>query len=315
MTSCYLITGGAGFIGSHLAQRLLQKRNKVVALDNMNNYYSVGLKQRNLDLLINTDGFTFVKGDIRNAKVIKTIFRDHSPDYVIHQAAQAGVRFSVRYPKRVMDTNIIGTLNLLEACREASVKKFVNASSSSVYGVVKYLPFDEEHPKSPISPYGVSKLAAEHYVRVFDEIYGIKGVSLRYFTVFGPRMRPDLAINIFTRAALSERPIEIFGSGRKTRDFTYIDNIVKATLLALRKGRGEYNIGSGTRISIQKLAQKIVKLADSDSDITYSCDAEGDMQHTQASIKKAQKELGYEVKIDLLEGLKRYVEWVEESEG
>ena len=315
MTSCYLITGGAGFIGSHLAQRLLQKRNKVIALDNLNNYYSVGLKQQNLDLLINTEGFTFIKGDIRNARTIKDAFQDHDPEYVIHQAAQAGVRFSVRYPKRVMDTNIIGTLNLLEACRESSVKKFVNASSSSVYGVVKYLPFDEKHPKSPISPYGISKLAAEHYVRVFNEMFGIKGVSLRYFTVFGPRMRPDLAINIFTRAALRERPIEIFGSGKKTRDFTYIDNIIKATFLALKKGRGEYNIGSGTRISIQKLAQKIVKLADSESKITYSSDAEGDMQHTQASIKKAQKDLGYEVKVDLLEGLKRYVEWVEESEG
>jgi UDP-glucose 4-epimerase len=160
----------------------------------------------------------------------------------------------------------------------------------------------------------VSKLAAEHYVRVFEEIYGLKGINLRYFTVFGPRMRPDLAINIFTRAALMDDPIEIFGTGKKTRDFTYIDNIVNATLKAVKKGSRDYNIGSGKRINILELAEKIIDLTDSSSEIVHSGDAEGDMEHTLASIKKAKKDLGYKIKVDLLEGLKRYTKWVEKNE-
>lgn len=310
MASTYLVTGGAGFIGSHLAERLLDKGNDVVCLDSLNDYYDVSVKRANLALLRRRDGFSFVKGDIRDVRLLKRVFRRYDPDIVLHQAAQAGVRYSVEHPHDVMETNVTGTLNLLEACRRSSVKRFINASSSSVYGVVERLPFDEGHPKSPISPYGVSKLAAEHYVRVFDEVHGIRGVSLRYFTVFGPRMRPDLAIHIFTKAALRNRQIRIFGTGKKTRDFTYIDNIVDGTLRAVRRGRGVYNLGSGKRVDISGLARKIKALTGSRSKVVHLKDAEGDMEHTLSSIKRAERELGYRVSVDLDTGLRRFVEWV-----
>lgn len=310
MASTYLVTGGAGFIASHVIETLLKRGHKVVALDNLNDYYDPKVKRRNLKLLKAYKDFTFANGDIRNKGTITRVMRKARPDHVIHEAAQAGVRYSVQNPKEVMDINLTGTLNLLEASRKHDVKKMVNASSSSVYGVVKHLPFDEDHPTNPVSPYGVSKLAAEHYCRIYQDLYGLRTVSLRYFTVFGPRMRPDLAINIFTHAALRNRPIEIFGTGRKTRDFTYIDNAVDGTLKAVRKGQGEYNIGGGKRINILQLARKIIHLTRSRSKIVHSKDAEGDMEHTLSSITKAKRELGYKVKVDIDAGLKRYVDWV-----
>jgi len=199
---------------------------------------------------------------------------------------------------------------LLEAARDSGVEKIINASSSSVYGTVEYLPFDESHPRRPVSPYGVSKLAAEEYCRVFSELYGLKTVSLRYFTVYGPRMRPDLAISIFTRKALANEPITIFGDGTKTRDFTYIEDIVRANLIAMQKGEGPYNIGGGHRVSIQTLAEKIIEITGSASEIRYADAVKGDAEHTFADTKKAKSELGWIPKIDLEDGLRRYADWL-----
>ncbi len=236
-------------------------------------------------------------------------------DYVFHNAAQAGVRASVENPLKTHEVNATGTLNLLEAAADSGVRKVINASSSSVYGKVSYLPFDEDHPNVPVSPYGASKLVAEHYCRVFSELHGLETVSLRYFTVFGPRMRPDLAINIFTGKALNNEPIEVFGDGEKTRDFTFIDNIIDANLRAIERGSGVYNIGGGERISINELAKRIVAIVGSESKIIYSDSVKGDAEHTWSDVSKARRDIGYEPGIGLDQGLERYVEWYIEANG
>jgi UDP-glucose 4-epimerase len=307
----YLVTGGAGFIGSHLCERLLDK-GEVVCLDNFDPYYSPLVKRKNIESLTRHADFELVEGSILDKQLLNRLFKD--ADYVFHNAAQAGVRVSVENPAKTHEVNATGTLNVLEAAVDSGVKKVINASSSSVYGKISYLPFDEKHPNVPVSPYGASKLAAEHYCRVFNEIYGLNTVSLRYFTVFGPRMRPDLAIHVFTRKALKNEPIEIFGDGEKTRDFTYIDNIVEGNLLAMKRGSGSYNIGGGERVTINDLARKIAAIVGSESEIIYSNAVKGDAEHTWADVSKARKELGYSPGIGLDEGLKRYVQWVESLE-
>lgn len=303
-----LVTGGAGFIGSHIIERLLSDGHEVVCLDSFDPYYDPLIKRKNIELLHESKSFSLVENDISDLFLLKDTIG--GCDYVFHEAAQAGVRISVENPMKPHITNTSGTLTLLEAARDAGVKKFINASSSSVYGTIQYLPFDEEHPTKPISPYGVSKLAAEHYCRVFSELYGLQTISLRYFTVYGPRMRPDLAISIFTKAALQNNPIQIFGDGTKTRDFTYIDDVVEANMLAMRKGSGEYNIGGGHQISILKLAESIISTNESCSSIEYHPAMKGDTEHTHANTLKAEKELGWKAKIPLSEGLRRYAKWV-----
>lgn len=255
--------------------------------------------------------FTLEIGDIRDSETLTRLIE--GTDYVFHEAAQAGVRISVDDPVKPHEVNATGTLNLLEAARDSGVKKIINASSSSVYGTVEYLPFDEDHPRRPVSPYGVSKLAAEEYCRVFSELYGLRTVSLRYFTVYGPRMRPDLAISIFTRKALANEPITIFGDGTKTRDFTYIEDIVRANLIAMQKGAGPYNIGGGHRVSIRTLAETIIETTGSASEIGYADAVKGDAEHTFADTKQAEGDLGWRPQVLLEDGLKRYAAWVSNS--
>jgi UDP-glucose 4-epimerase len=308
----YLVTGGAGFIGSHLCERLLEK-GEVVCLDNFDPYYSPQAKRKNIEPLIKHPDFELVEGNILDRELLSRLFAD--VDYVFHNAAQAGVRASVENPLKTHEVNTTGTLNLLEAAADSGVRKVINASSSSVYGKVSYLPFDEDHPNVPVSPYGASKLVAEHYCRVFSELHGLETVSLRYFTVFGPRMRPDLAINIFTGKALNNEPIEVFGDGEKTRDFTFIDNIIDANLRAIERGSGVYNIGGGERISINELAKRIVAIVGSESKIIYSDSVKGDAEHTWSDVSKARRDIGYEPGIGLDQGLERYVEWYIEANG
>lgn len=303
-----LVTGGAGFIGSHIIEALLRDGNEVICLDSFDSYYDPGIKRKNLEHLLQDKNFRLVEGDINNVNLLNNILEN--VDYIFHEAAQAGVRVSINSPIKPHQANTTGTLNLLTASLNFDVRKIINASSSSVYGEVKYLPFDESHPTNPVSPYGVSKLASEHYCRVFEELYGLRTVSLRYFTVYGPKMRPDLAISIFTKAALTDNEITIFGDGEKTRDFTYIDDIVRANLLAMNRGKGVYNIGGGNRISVRELAEKIVGLTGSSSLIGYTDSIKGDSEHTLADNKKAKKELNWAPKISINEGLMRYAEWI-----
>jgi UDP-glucose 4-epimerase len=303
-----LVTGGAGFIGGHICRRLVGKGYDVVCLDNFDPYYDPKLKRRNIEDLVGKGNFQLIEGDVRDLKLLGKICGD--ADYVFHEAAQAGVRASVENPMKSYEVNIEGTLNLLKISLDSGVKKVINASSSSVYGKVSYLPFDEKHPTTPISPYGISKLAAEHYCRVFSDIYGLKTVSLRYFTVYGPDIRPDLAISIFTRKALENEPLEIFGDGRKTRDFTHIDDIVDANMLLMKKGDGVFNLGYGERFSVNDLAKRIIKLTNSRSRIVHMESKKGDVEHTWADSNKAKRILGWKPKVSLDEGLARYIEWV-----
>ena len=304
-----LVTGGAGFIGSHLCQRLLNESYEVICLDNFDSYYDPNLKHKNIEQFLHKANFKLVEGSICDENLTQDVIR-LGIEYVFHCAAQPGVRVSVDNPRKPHDINTTGTLNILQACLKSNVKKLINASSSSVYGKAEYLPFDEDHPKMPASPYGVSKLAAEQYCQVFGEVYGLRVTSLRYFTVYGPRMRPDLAISIFTRKALNNETIEIFGTGEKTRDFTYIDDIVEASLLAIDKGDGQaYNIGSGNRITINELTQKILNITNSKSTIIHTQSQKGDAEHTWANIDKAKRELGYTPKTNLEDGLRKYINW------
>ena len=310
-----LVTGGAGFIGSHLVGRLLKANHKVVVVDNLDEFYSNRLKQANIDLFKDNPNYEFVQGSILDKLIMEWLVGE--VDVVYHFAAQAGVRASIENPRKTFVVNIKGTFDLLEACLKCGVKKVINASSSSVYGNVAYLPFDEEHPTKPISPYGVSKLAAEHYCRVFYEVYGLNTVNLRYFTVYGARMRPDLAINLFTRKALKNEPIEIFGDGFASRDFTYIDDVTNLNMECLNSNNinGEsFNVGTGERITISQLALKIKLWNKSDSEIVYSNRKKGDMNHTLADITKAKRLLGYEPTYTLGLGLRLFRDWVKKNE-
>ena len=310
-----LVTGGAGFIGSHLVDRLLEQGHHVICLDNFDPYYDPAIKRKNIQHCLDNENFELIEGDILDKNLLKKIIRDGNIDYIFHNAAQAGVRVSVENPVKPHEINATGTLNVLETSLDSSVKKIINASSSSVYGKAEYLPFDEVHPKTPVSPYGVSKLAAEHYCRVFNEVYGLKTTSLRLFTVYGPRMRPDLAISIFTKKALNNETIEIFGDGKKTRDFTYIDDVVEANMKAIKKGDGEvYNVGSGKRISVIELAEKIIDITQSDSKVVFTDPRKGDAEHTWANIEKAKRELDWGPKYDIHTGLKKYIEYVQGRE-
>lgn len=306
-----VITGGAGFIGSHIAENLAKDGHEIIIVDNLDPYYSIDLKKRNIDIVLHSGDATFINADITNFDRMKELI-DSTVDYVYHEAAQAGVRISVEDPFKSNDVNVLGTLNVLKASLDAGVKKVINASSSSVYGKVKYLPFDEQHPTEPVSPYGVSKLAAEHYCRVFYEIYGLPTTSLRYFTVYGPRMRPDLAISIFTRKMLANEPITVFGDGEQTRDFTYIEDVVEANKRLLNNNSIDgrvLNIGSGNRISLNNLIENLIYITGSRSEVVNASKQMGDTEDTLASIDLGNEVLGYSPSFNITKGLNRFVDW------
>ncbi len=305
-----LITGAAGFIGSHLANRLLKENNSVICLDNFSDYYNPNLKEDNIKDILDNENFQLVRGDILNQNLLLKTIKDNSVEYVFHLAAQPGVRFSVQYPEITNKINVEGTLNVLNAALKSDIKKLIFASSSSIFGKNKRLPIDENHPTEPISPYGVSKLAAEKYCNVFRDISGLNITILRYFTVYGPRMRPDLGISIFFKKALSNDKIEIFGTGDQTRDFTYIDDAIDATLLACKKGKDVYNIGGGKRTDINSLISQIKKITNSKSEIIHSNFRKGEMKNTLADITKAKNELKWSPKTKIEDGLKLYFKWL-----
>ncbi|MBC2748651.1 MAG: SDR family NAD(P)-dependent oxidoreductase [ANME-2 cluster archaeon] len=306
-----VVTGGAGFIGSHIAEKLAKDGHEIVIVDNLDDYYSIDLKKRNIEIVLESGDASFINADVTDLKSMNEII-DSTVDYVYHEAAQAGVRISVEDPFKPNNVNVVGTLNVLKASLDAGVKKVINASSSSVYGKVKYLPFDEQHPTQPVSPYGVSKLAAEHYCRVFYEVYGLPTTSLRYFTVYGPRMRPDLAIFIFTQKMLNNKPITIFGDGEKTRDFTYIDDIVEANKRALNNKATDgkaLNIGSGNRISVNDLVENLSAIIGAEYEIKYTESQKGDAENTLADVNLVKELIGYEPDFDISNGLEKIVEW------
>jgi len=305
-----LITGGAGFVGSHIADRLLEMNNKVMVYDNFDPFYSG--KEQNISHNLKNKSFKLLGADILDYDTLKVALKN--VDVVFHEAAQPGVRFSIKNPAKSHQVNTTGTINVLLAAKETGVKKVIFASSSSVYGIPNSLPISEKHPTNPTSPYAVSKLAAEKYCKVFQEVYGLNIVSLRYFSVYGPRGRPDQVIYSFVSNVLKGEPPVIYGDGTQTRDFTYISDVVDATILAARVDgiAGEvFNIGAGSQISIKGLANTIIKLARKDGIITpiFKESYAGDFPHTFANIQKAEKLLGYKPKAQLKEGLQAFIEW------
>ncbi len=316
-----LVTGGAGFVGGHLAEAFVADGHDVTALDNLDPYYDLGIKERNREAALaaaeaGEGQYRFVEGSVTDADLLDRLLAD--VDVVYHQAAQAGVRTSVEEPAKPNEVNVTGTLAVLEAARDAGVDRLVNASSSSVYGKPAYLPYDEDHSTEPVSPYGVSKLAAEHYCRVFYEVYGLPTVSLRYFTVYGPRMRPNMAFtNFVSRCLAGESPV-IYGDGSQTRDFTYVTDVVDVnrTLLRADAADGEVlNVGSTTTIDVETLARRIRDAIDPDLELVYDDPREGDAEHTHADVSKADELLGYEPKVTIDEGIDRFVDWYRENES
>jgi len=315
-----LVTGGAGFIGGHLAERFVRNGHDVTVLDTLEPFYDVGIKERNIEVareLANQgDGsYEFVRGSVTNQEQVTDLVSD--VDFVYHQAAQAGVRTSVDQPRKVHEINVTGTVNVLEAARNEGVSRLVNASSSSVYGKPEYLPYDEEHPTTPVSPYGASKISAEHYVRVYNEVYDLPTISLRYFTVYGPRMRPNMAFTNFVSRCLNGESPVIYGDGQQTRDFTYVKDIADANEKLLETDAvdgGILNLGSGGRITIEELATVIRDEIDPDLDIVYDDAREGDAEHTHADVAKARELLDYNPSVSIKEGARRFVEWYQENQ-
>jgi UDP-glucose 4-epimerase len=309
-----LVTGVAGFIGSHLAERLIKEGFRVVGVDSFTDNYPRRIKENNLRDLVANPRFRFIEGDLISlnlGEILKEV------EVVFHQAAIPGVRTSWgREFNRYVTNNILGTQLILEACKDrGNIKKFIYASSSSVYGDCCVLPLSETTLTNPVSPYGVSKLAAEHLAILYFKGYGVPTVSLRYFTVYGPRQRPDMSFHRFISAILTDREIEIYGTGEQTRDFTFVDDIVEANIQAFLHGKeGEvYNIGGGSKIRLIDVVRIIEEVSGRKARLRHFDSQLGDAKHTYADISKARMDLNYSPRISLYEGIKRHYEWLKKN--
>lgn len=311
-----LVTGGAGFIGSHLVDKLFEMNNTVVVYDNFDDFY-VG-KEENIQHNLSNDRFRLVKNDILNYEALASVIG--GVDVVFHEAAQCGIRYCIKNPQKAHNVNVTGTLNVLMAAKEAGVRKVVFASSSGIFGVPRYVPMNEEHPTNPESPYGATKLAAEKYCQAFHRVYGMDVVSLRYFSVYGPRGRPDQVIYAFASAVTkNENPI-IYGDGTQTRDFTYVSDVVDATVLAAETDGidGEiFNIGFGEETSINEVFIKVIEKLGRKGEIqpVYKDTYKGEFPRTLADNTKARKILGWKPKFKLNEGLEAFVNWFVDEHG
>lgn len=304
MTSA-LVTGGAGFIGSHLVDKLLSLGWEVTGIDSFTDYYARAIKAKNIEGALAHKNLTFIKADIMDRETFPDV------DYIFHLAAQAGVRASWGNNFEVYTkNNIEATQKLLEFYKDSCLKKFVYASSSSVYGDSE-LPMIEDSLLKPFSPYGVTKLAGEHLCYLYWKNYNVPTVALRYFTVYGPRQRPDMAIYNFVKAILNCDELTVFGDGTQTRDFTYIDDVIEATLLAANSNIfGEvFNIGGGSRISINEVIKRIGTIAEKDAKVKYVEKQKGDVWDTRADVSNAGAILQWRPQIDINTGLERFMKW------
>jgi len=300
-----LVTGCAGFIGSHLVDRLLEEGYKVIGIDCFTDYYPKEIKVKNISNALKNENFKLIKEDILNI--------DNFPDvdYVFHLAAQAGVRASWgKNFNTYVRNNIETTQKLLEYYKDKKIKKFVYASSSSVYGNVE-IPMKEDSALKPISPYGVTKLAGENLCHLYWINYGVPVVSLRYFTVYGERQRPDMAIHKFVKAILNDESVIVYGDGTQTRDYVYVKDVVEATILAAESDfTGEvFNIGGGMRISVNELIKVLEDITEKSAKVVYVEKQKGDVKDTLADISKAKSKLGWKPKVKIKEGIERFVEW------
>src|SRR5213083_2682640 len=306
-----LVTGGAGFIGSHLVEKLLAASHDVVILDDFNDFYDPQIKHANIA------GFakdvTVYHVDLRDSAAVRNLFHRAKFQMIAHLAARAGVRPSIQHPQLYYDTNVTGTLHLLEAARVTGVERFVFASSSSVYGVSKRIPFSEdEHLTQTFSPYAATKIAGEFLCSTYSHLYRLRVVALRYFTVYGPRQRPDLAIHQFTRRIYAGQPIDQFGNGTTRRDYTYIDDVIQGTIATLKYDGplfDIFNLGESETIQLKDLIGAIENALGRKAKINRLSEQPGDMPLTCANISKARKLLGYKPTMKFSEGLPRFVKW------
>ena len=309
-----LVTGTAGFIGSKVSEMLLEREYNVIGIDNLNDYYDVRLKLWRLDNLKKYDNFIFYKSDIENYNSLKDIFKLYPPNVVINLAARAGVRYSLENPFIYLSTNAGGNLNLLELCREYDVSKFILASTSSLYAGQK-MPFKEDlNVNTPISPYAASKKAAESMAYTYHYLYGLDVTIVRYFTVYGPAGRPDMSIFRFIKWIEEGSPLEIFGDGSQERDFTYVDDIVKGTIKAIKPlGYEVINLGNNHPHKLSEAINLIEKYTGKQAQFKYKEFHKADMKATWADIEKAKKLLDWRHRVSLEEGIKRTVQWTKEN--
>ncbi len=307
-----LITGGAGFIGSHLADRRLVKGDRVVVLDDFNDFYDPAVKRGNVAAHAGDGNYRLVEGDIRDGGLLRRLFEEESFDAVLHLAARAGVRPSLTRPVLYEEVNVVGTLRLLEAAIARGKPRFLFASSSSVYGINSRLPFSEEDPIArPISPYAATKRAAELHVFTFHHLHGLEAVCLRFFTVYGPRQRPEMAIARFIRCLEEGRPVPFYGDGGSRRDYTYIDDILDGIEAALSVPLSFeiINLGGAHPVTLADLVRALEAATGRTAILDRQPDQPGDVPVTYAAVEKAERLLGFRARVPLEEGLRRSVEW------
>ena len=306
-----LVTGGAGFIGSHLVEKLLASGHQVAILDDFDDFYDPGIKQANVAAVAKS--VTIHHIDLRDSVSVRNLFHHQKFEAIAHLAARAGVRPSIQHPQLYYDTNVSGTLHLLEAARVTGVERFIFASSSSVYGVSKKVPFSEDqHLTQTISPYAATKIAGEFLCSTYSHLYQMRVVALRYFTVYGPRQRPDLAIHKFTQRIYVDQPIDQFGDGTTRRDYTYIDDVIQGTMAALEYSGALFdifNLGESETIQLKDLIWAIENALGKKAKINRLPEQPGDVPLTCADISKARKLLGYNPTTRLSDGLPRFIDW------
>jgi UDP-glucuronate 4-epimerase len=311
------VTGTAGFIGMHLAESLLKDGHEVVGLDNFNDYYDVSLKEARSARLEGRKGYTAVQGDLADYELLSMLCREHKFDRVCHLAAQAGVRYSIQNPAAYQKANLEGHLNILEACRHAKIPRLVYASSSSVYGGNKKIPFNETDPvDNPVSLYAATKKADELMSHTYTHLYGLQTVGLRFFTVYGPWGRPDMAYWTFTEAMLKGKPIPVFNHGKMERDFTYITDIVAGVKAALFADGLEpyeiFNLGNSKPENLMDFIRTLATALDVEPKMEMLPMQPGDVPVTFADVSKARKKLGYDPSTPISKGLPEFVKWYKE---
>ncbi|PYK86331.1 MAG: epimerase [Verrucomicrobia bacterium] len=310
-----LVTGGAGFIGSHLVEKLLSLGHDIAILDDFNDFYDPQIKRQNIAAVAKDVEIHHL--DLRDSGAVRNLFHREKFEAIAHLAARAGVRPSIQNPQLYYDTNVDGTLHLLDAARVTGVERFIFASSSSVYGNSKTIPFSEDRQLiQTLSPYGATKIAGEFLCSTYSHLYGMRVVALRYFTVYGPRQRPDLAIHQFTRRIHAGKPIDQFGDGTTRRDYTYIDDIIQGTIAALKYDGPMFdifNLGENETIQLRDLIAGIENALGEKAKINRLPEQPGDMPVTYADISKARELLGYNPSTRLSDGLPRFIEWFLQS--
>ena len=316
MKNKILVTGAAGFIGSHLVDRLLAKGYQVVGVDNFNDYYDPKIKEENLKEALKSAEFKLYRINILDFEKVLKIFKKEKPDKVLHLAARAGIRPSIMNPLLYGQVNVLGTVNLLKIAVESKIEQFIFGSSSSVYGESKQLPFTEDNPcENIISPYGASKRSAEFFVETFYRNFGLKSVILRFFTVYGPRGRPDMAPALFANAILRGKTINQFGNGSTSRDYTYIDDITEGIIksLASKSDFEIINLGNNHPVTLSEFIATLEKIIGKRAKVVILPKQSGDVEITWADTSKAKKLLGWQAETSLKLGLEKYKQWLKKQ--